>query len=644
MRMIRLVDQVVSASVVFLLLGLAAPLEASPARQTRTFELAEFVLSKESQPPDDSAAWKPVALPDEWRRRVDLPARGQGWYRIRFELAQVPANAQAIMINHRRSHNFALFVNGAYFGTALDFVSGVGGSIGNPIYWSIPPALLRAGENAVHIRMQATSAPVSMHGLGRILFGDARVVRGESLMKVARSSNAERAFITMGLVMGVVALVLWYARRNDRVMFWFSVTCLLWGFAGLLKAALRWSDLSLVNTLMPMAVRYGLVVPSIILCMRTVGLRSPRVEAGLWAFFIVELTYPIWSSPGIRVTTLAWDLMNVALLLSAIVITLYAGKRPLRWLHGIALAALSLMAMFIFFEVARYLGWVDVESPVYRHFHVPVMLIAFGAAVFERHVAAMSSVERINAELERRVEEKAREIEMNHSRVEEAMREQALARERNRILADMHDGLGASLVGLLRYVQSTRPDAHIEQRVKEALQELRISIDALEPSAGDLGAVLGNLRYRLEPLLEPAGVHLEWEVAELPQIEALEPAAVFALQRIVLEAVANALKHSGASRVRLSAQAAPGGGVEIRVEDDGRGFDPSHSSTGTGLRNMRARAARIGVRLEISSRTGGGTAISLLIPRRLPDVTEDQASGKPDPRVLRDLAPATGLA
>jgi hypothetical protein len=242
------------------------------------------------------------------------------------------------------------------------------------------------------------------------------------------------------------------------------------------------------------------------------------------------------------------------------------------------------------------------------------------------------------------VAEKAREIESYHAERDEVMRQQTLAHERQRILADMHDGLGASLVALLRHVQSKRLDVQVEQRVREALQELRIAIDALEPSGGDLGAVLGNLRYRLEPLLDPAGVRLEWEVGELPPIDALEPSAVFALQRIVLEAVANALKHSGATRVRISAQAVPGGGVEIRVEDDGRGFDASSPAAGLGLANMRARASRIGAQLDISSRAGDGTVARLQIPQSLARLSEDKASGKPDPRALHDILPAAGVA
>jgi signal transduction histidine kinase len=374
-------------------------------------------------------------------------------------------------------------------------------------------------------------------------------------------------------------------------------------------------------------------------------LRWPRFEAVLWAFLIVEVTYPLWlAGAGNLWALLAWDTINTIVLLTGVAIMLVAPKRALKWPYLLQVTALLLMAVLMFHEVMRYLGWVDIESYVVRHFHVPWMLLAIGAAIFDRHVAAIWRMEQSNVELERRVAEKAREIEAYHAERDEVMRQQALAHERQRILTDMHDGLGASLVALLRYVQSKQPDAHIEQRVKEALQELRISIDALEPSAGDLGAVLGNLRYRLEPLLEPAGVRLEWDVGELPPIDALEPSAVFALQRIVLEAVANALKHSDATRVRLSAEAAAHGGAEIRVEDDGRGFDPSLPFPGLGLRNMRTRAARIGAQLEITSRAGSGTIVRLLIPRRLPVLPEDKTSGKPDPRALHDLVPATGVA
>ncbi|HEX9686375.1 MAG TPA: sensor histidine kinase, partial [Burkholderiales bacterium] len=200
-------------------------------------------------------------------------------------------------------------------------------------------------------------------------------------------------------------------------------------------------------------------------------------------------------------------------------------------------------------------------------------------------------------------------------RVEEAKCEWAQVSERQRILADMHDGVGASLVGLLQHVQSGSADrASIERRVQEVLQEMRIAIDALQPRDGDIAAVLGALRYRLDDIIRASGVSLVWEVEELPEVGDLKPSTVFALQRIVLEAITNALKHSGARLLRLSARAS-NGEVEVRIEDDGRGFDPSHAAAGLGLANMRVRVRRIGARLRIQSNPGKGTSIRLYLPR-----------------------------
>jgi signal transduction histidine kinase len=201
---------------------------------------------------------------------------------------------------------------------------------------------------------------------------------------------------------------------------------------------------------------------------------------------------------------------------------------------------------------------------------------------------------------------------------QEVMRQHTLLEERQRILADMHDGLGASLIGLLRYAQAGKPDAReLERRVSEALQELRIAIDALEPAEGDLAGVLGKLRYRLEPLFTSAGVHLAWDVGELPAIEALEPTAVFAIQRILLEAVSNAIQHAAPGQIRITAHARGGQSISITVEDDGRGFDPAQPFTGRGLTNMHRRAEQIGASVKISSRPGSGSTVALLVPQQL---------------------------
>jgi len=518
-------------------------------------------------------------------------------------------------------------------------------AFGTPFYVFVPPVLLRAGKNVLHTRTQTTSYPVNVEGLGRISFGDARPVRRIALQHVYAGFYAGVFFLAMALAAGLITLFVWFARRSDRVMFWFSITCLSWALVGILNHAVRWLDLGPLNPVLGLYVNYGLVVPAIVLCLRTVDLRWPRIEAALWLFLIVQVTYPWWLDRANLFVRLGWDVTNTALLLAAVVILLVVAKRPLGWPHKLEVAALFLMAVLMLYEVVRYLGWVDPQSASFRQYHVPVMLLAIGAAIFERHVAAIWRMQQTNVELERRVAEKALEIESNHVRMQEAMREQALARERQRILADMHDGLGASLIGLLRHVQSGNADRPgIERRAQEALQELRIAVDALQPHEGDLASVLGSLRYRLDDMIRASGVTLEWQVEELPAIEGMKPSTVFALQRIVLEAITNALKHSGAPIIRLTATAPSADGIEIRIQDNGRGFDPSHSSQGLGLTNIRARANGIGARLDLQSKVGHGTTITLALPRRLEAVVQARAPGNDGPDIPQDLVPAPTTA
>jgi hypothetical protein len=280
-----------------------------------------------------------------------------------------------------------------------------------------------------------------------------------------------------------------------------------------------------------------------------------------------------------------------------------------------AAGALLLFAVLLLSEAARAFGFTDSTPRVVRAAFVLFTILAAGAAIIEHYMAATCELQRLNAELERRIAEKSEQIKSTYARVEEAKREWAQVSERQRILADMHDGVGASLVGLLQHVQSGGADrSSIERRVQEVLQEMRIAIDALQPRGGDLAAVLGALRYRLDDIIRSSGVRLVWEVEELPEVGDLKPSTVFALQRIVLEAIANALKHSGSQLLRLSARAC-NGEVEVRIEDDGRGFDPSQAAAGLGLASMRARAQRIGARLRIQSHPGSGTTVKLSLPR-----------------------------
>ncbi len=623
-----------------------APAQTAQPPWKVVFDRAEFTTADGILPPDETAAWRPVTLPDEWRHTIPGFA-GQGWYRIAFEIAQAPTTVQAVHIAYRRSHQVDYFVNGSLVGGSRDVTATntAGSLVGPPVFITVPPSLLRTGRNVIHVRMRATGAAAAIHGLGRVTFGDAREVRKGYIAKIEQEQEALRSTFAMAFAAGLCALCFWLARPGDRVMLLLVLVCLSWAFVAGWQLPLRWVDLPpVLRDVLQAFLSYGIPPLAVLLCLCASGFRMPRLEKAVWTYVALIVTLPWWRGDDGEAWRLILDAVNISLLAIGVVIMTTRAERPLHWTTTLQVATLLLTAALISSELMRYLGWISPDSLRFHHFHVLVMIVGIGTAIFADHVLAVWRAEEMNAALRRRIDEKTREIEANHLQVDQARRERDLARERQRIITDMHDGLGASLISLLRYVQSNHTEVAIEQSVKEALQELRIAIDALEPCDGDLAAVLGNLRYRLEPLLEPTGVRFDWSVADLPRIEGLEPSAVFALQRIVLEAVANALKHSGARSVRLSARAAGSGSIEIRVEDGGGGFDPAQPVAGLGLANMRARAGKIGARLEIASTPGKGTTVSLVLPHRLPQPVEEIAAPKPDPRALQGLVPAPGVA
>ena len=82
-----------------------------------------------------------------------------------------------------------------------------------------------------------------------------------------------------------------------------------------------------------------------------------------------------------------------------------------------------------------------------------------------------------------------------------------------------------------------------------------------------------------------------------------------ALYRLCQEGLSNIAKHAGASRVDIQLQYETGA-AELRIRDDGRGFDPDQTHPGHyGLSMMRERASAIGATLSITSQPGHGTEI-----------------------------------
>lgn len=219
-----------------------------------------------------------------------------------------------------------------------------------------------------------------------------------------------------------------------------------------------------------------------------------------------------------------------------------------------------------------------------------------------------------------RAQHLAQELELGQQRLLDAQHQQSVLRERQRVMQDMHDGLGSALSSSLVMLERGELDvAGAAVVMRECIDDLRLVVDSLEPTARDLSTLLGMLRYRLQHRIEAAGVQLRWRMADLPPLHWLEPSLALDLLRLMQEAITNALKHAGANELTLVVQPLAarqdGAAIELLVCDNGCGFDPVDSNTaGRGLRTMQSRAQRLQAELAILSNPGQGTVVRLRLP------------------------------
>jgi len=208
------------------------------------------------------------------------------------------------------------------------------------------------------------------------------------------------------------------------------------------------------------------------------------------------------------------------------------------------------------------------------------------------------------------------ELADSHARLREIEQRQTLAQERQRLMQDMHDGLGSSLVSALRVVEHGRLDAvEVAQVLKGCIDDLKLAIDSMEPVEADVLLLLATLRFRLGPRLESSGIALRWSVKNVPPLEWLNPKNALHILRILQEAFTNIIKHTHATEIRV-ATSVDYDWVAVTITDNGSGFvveDALKRGGGKGLSNQLNRAESIGAELLWNS-SPAGTCLTLRLP------------------------------
>lgn len=216
-------------------------------------------------------------------------------------------------------------------------------------------------------------------------------------------------------------------------------------------------------------------------------------------------------------------------------------------------------------------------------------------------------------------EQREREAELaaNRELLHDIEKRQTLSRERQRLMQDMHDGLGSSLISALSMVEHGQmSQVEIAQVLMGCIDDLKLAIDSMEPMEADLLLLLATLRYRLGPRLENIGITLRWEIENVPALGWLDPRNALHILRILQEAFTNIIKHAQATEIRVATKVEDNNYVAVTIIDNGQGFSPSHAlkNGGKGLFNQVRRAESIGAEIDLESNNDVGTRLTLRLP------------------------------
>lgn len=570
-----------------------------------------------------SEGWQTVSLPHTAGRELVPTSTGgvhtvTDWYRIDLAgLASSPQPRLLYLPRWKTLGRIAVYGDGVLLHQSQG--SAVHNGYNHPLLLPLNAAARTPSPASVLIRVDRLRSSGS--GFSTVWVGDQDALgwryHVRQLLQVQLPFMGSAAF----LAVGAFAFAVWLGKRRESLyLLFFAISAMaflrtLHYFVSgdYLPISDEWFEWITVASLLWLIILIHLFLqrlhqqPSPWLTRSSVGLAL--------ACSVATLPHVSRAIPSLYLFT---PLLNLAVLPVTVLIFAVNLRKALRakFPEGRLVAGWAVLALaFTSYDGLLQNNLVSPESVYTSPYAIISLFFIFSYIMFQRYTGAFAEVARLNKGLAQRLQAREAELEQSYQRLRVIENEQMLGAERRRLMQDMHDGLGSSLISAIRSVeQGAMTGTEISGVLKGCMDDLKLAIDSMESVDADLLLLLATLRFRLAPRIESAGLALHWQVQSVPALSWLDPGSALHILRIMQECVANVLRHTRATAIRFSTST-EGQGVCVVIEDNGAGFavEEALRRSGRGLRNQQRRALAIGgtVRWESGS---GGTRFTLWLP------------------------------
>ncbi len=588
---------------------------AAHAQVTENFiELrdAELSLSDREVPPE--LGWLTISLP--YRQSVSATEKHLvAWVKFSFGREKLPAGQIAITID-TATERFDAFLNGELLHRNYSVPNTQNFASDQPYLIAIPDALLVPGGNSLAIRLNTdTNGSLKIQGVRVAASAVAKQHFDRHYMAQFLGPQLVNAIL---IAMTLFALVFWIMRPRELSLGWLFAIGTVWVLRNIhhsmlhspINPGLVWQSISISTYILLfclagfavvffgynrrrswLALAGGATVLLITVhhLLQTGGIAQWSAVLLLFpAFVFIVAAYARQCLVSPRIDTV---LMALAVIAAALAMTHDGIRQAAPW-QGIGFALMPYASLMVF--------------------------AAFSFAISKKLLTALTAKEALTQVLGQRVETTKANLLASESARRSLEISNAITKERERMMREIHDGIGSSLVAALASAERQgRSSTTAVVALKSALTDLRITVDSLEPVEGNVTTLLANLRYRLEPEMRKASIAFEWKVDDVSELHWLDAPNALHVLRIFQEAFGNILGHANATRITVACREETRdgrAGVTIEVSDDGLGFDPKTLPRGRGRKNMLDRAEALGGSLAFISAPGEGSTTMLWLP------------------------------
>lgn len=502
-----------------------------------------------------------------------------------------------------------------------------GAAEGKTLYYMLPASLVRQGENEIQVLIESQS---SILVLAPFHIGPATEAAQATSMANLIANIVPIIAISVLIFASLLCMVTnWPLADRDRMRSLVLLMAIWAGRTYFITFQLPFQVPFLVTSFVYYIFEFSLIIAFArhLLVGETVASKWIRRLGWLWlillAYLVVLTIAGFLMGPvvrdGFKALAIVISGMGLVILVAGLAALAWgiATRRDGRWLERISLM-FCLVALAVDSADSAFSLTVPFRPDLPLTFYLAApfgLLLGLGivASIAREASEARRTVVQSNEILASRLEEQDAELARQYQAQKQMLQRQVMLEERQRIVRDMHDGIGGQLLGLMMQVRGggTEPKV-IEEGLQSSIADLRLIVDSMDTADEGLAQTLRSFEHRVRAQVEAAGIAFAAEHGLGEDQPGPGPRPTLQILRIIQEAVTNAMRHSGAKQITLASRLGEGGQIEISVSDNGRGM-PDEIKGGRGLTSMRSRAEAVGGTLAFDS-GGEGTGVHLTFP------------------------------